>query len=213
MDISQRVSFVLQPVLNTDCAVGFFELLTRCGNFDVVLEHLHLELLELSCAFAAAVSDELGLPVTVNVEPASINEAPSLVQSLLENSGVWAEVTERGKLSKPALTAMCSFARAGGVLWIDDLGTGDSTFAARGGLFDAGAVGGVKVDVEHLFTTYQLALPVVCEHIETPSDMQAAMAAGVDYFQGFLFARPLDVASAVSFAEQAAGTLLGASGS
>jgi EAL domain-containing protein (putative c-di-GMP-specific phosphodiesterase class I) len=207
MGISQHVSFVLQPVMDTSCNISFFELLARCDDFDAVLEHHHLALLERSCAFAAAAAAELGLPITVNVEPASFNVAPVGVQTMLEHSGVWIEVTERGALTSQAMGALCSFARGGGVVWIDDLGTGESTFAERGALFDAGAVGGVKVDVEHLFIASQLALPVVCEHVETRSDLESAVTAGADYFQGFLFAEPMTLQTSLQFATRATATL------
>lgn len=191
-DHASTTTFVLQPVydISSDTpVVTYYEVLARGPFVASMLEHSHVELLELACRFAARAIRELDAPLLVNVEPRSLNEAPSHVVEAISAARCHVEVTERGALTALALDALRDLHDNGAEVWLDDFGTGESTPALRRGLLTAGFVKGVKLYVEGLIEA-PAGLTLIVEGVETPEHLAAARRHGAALVQGFLLGLP-----------------------
>jgi EAL domain-containing protein (putative c-di-GMP-specific phosphodiesterase class I) len=185
-------SFVLQPVFRTSGNhrdVAYYEVLARGPFVASMLEHLHLDLLELSCCFAARAMRVLRTPTLVNVEPRSLNEDPARAARAVIAAGCHVEVTERGLLTPGALDALHTVQEAGVEVWLDDFGTEDSTTTGRRGVLEAGLVTGVKMHISEDLAAPERLL-VIIEGVETPQQLAAAHGRGSGFAQGYLLGRP-----------------------
>lgn len=160
------------------------------------------------------------VPVAVNVSPVQLLEAsfPSQVMETLQGHGlppsaITLEITESAAVTHmdQALAHIHQLREQGVVVALDDFGTGFSslnmlrslplqTVKIDRSLVDpmpaAEAVAVVRAICD-LATA--LKLDVVAEGVETPEHAQAARDAGCDTLQGYLYAKPLDVATATQW--------------
>lgn len=155
-----------------------------------------------------AVTDCPDTPLFLNLNPAELNEG-WVVQPddpiFQHSEDVYLEITEGVPLSHFALCQnMLSEVRGRGVhLVVDDLGAGYSNLkyiadlAPRVVKLDRGLIAGLRVGTR-LFTLVagivslcnDLGAKVVAEGIETPTELEAVIAANARYGQGYLLARP-----------------------
>ncbi len=157
--------------------------------------------------------------VSVNVSARQLTAAlPDIVASALRDTGVPAqalclELTESMLIDQPAAAPVIARLRQLGVrLSLDDFGTGWSSLAS----LRRHPVDELKLDRSMIETLGKdlastaitraavdmaraLGISVVAEGIERPDQLAAVTALGCDIGQGFLFARPLDPASAVDY--------------
>jgi EAL domain-containing protein (putative c-di-GMP-specific phosphodiesterase class I) len=100
-------------------------------------------------------------------------------------------------------------------LSIDDMGIGYSSltyisdFDARGVKIDASLVSAVDTDVQQqeivasiIQLAEQLALTVVVEGVETKEQVDALVALGARYFQGYYFSKPLKREDFIEYARR-----------
>ena len=156
-------------------------------------------------------------PLFLNLHPSELDEG-WLVQAddpiFQHSDDVYLEITEGVPLSHFALCqSMLSEVRGRGVhLVVDDLGAGYSNLKYIADLhprvvkIDRDLVSGLA-DGSRLFTLVtaivrlcsDLGARVVAEGIETPEELEAVIATGARYGQGYLLARPANPLPAVSW--------------
>ncbi len=194
---SVELALALQPLEDRHGSVARLELLARPQGItpEALVGLAPLEVVEAQLAFLSitAITD-----VLLNVEPAMLNSVPeSQLTSLLAPvaDSVALEVTERGELSSSAISVLSVFHEAGGEVWLDDFGTGDSTWEQRSALVRRGLVSGVKLPIGHdvavareLFGEDTL---VVQEGVEKEWQKLQAFKTGADLVQGWLVGRPV----------------------
>jgi EAL domain-containing protein (putative c-di-GMP-specific phosphodiesterase class I) len=178
-----------------------FEVLARPHGVppEALAEAAPLALLAQQVELAATWSH----PVLMNVEPVLLNERPREVVRLLSGlSGVGIEVTERGLLGARAIDALTSLREAGVDLWLDDFGTGDSTWLGRKDALRANLITGVKLPPGALVSAVRQELPesvlLLCEGLEDMEQALTARAQGAALFQGYVFGAPLEEPGQVS---------------
>ncbi len=171
-------------------------------------------LAEATATVAALPHAELGVAVNVSARHVRSGELVADVLAALESSGLCAsrlvlEITESVLLDDDHVTDdLAALRRMGVRIAVDDFGTGWSSLAYLVGLpidvlkMDRQFLADVETDpqrralcssVLHLGTS--LGLAVVVEGVETETELQLLRDMGHRYIQGFLLARPLDVAA------------------
>ncbi|WP_343649923.1 EAL domain-containing protein [Herbaspirillum sp.] len=160
----------------------------------------------------AMLRDHPGLHLAINIPAHDINSGRILdiIGRKLSGTGIasaqlWLEVTEGSSMESPACMATLSRARGNGhLVALDDFGTGYSCLRYLHELpcdvlkLDRSFVSRIGVDATpHPVTTCiielarQLKLRIVAEGVETPVQASYLKQAGVDYAQGWFFARPM----------------------
>jgi sensor c-di-GMP phosphodiesterase-like protein len=156
--------------------------------------------------------DHPDLHLAVNVPAHDINSGRILdvIGRKLAGTGIspaqfWLEVTEGRSMELPSCLANLARARSNGhVIALDDFGTGYSCLRYLHELpcdvlkLDRSFVASIGGDGKpHPVTACiiemarQLKLRIVAEGVETPAQARYLRQAGVDYAQGWLFARPM----------------------
>lgn len=159
------------------------------------------------------------ISMSVNLSPRQLREA-DLVDRCREAMKLWKvpasriilEITEATLTTEDAVTAtnIADLIELGIRLAIDDFGTGYSSL----GYLSRFAVDAIKIDRSFVTplardgdlaivqTVVDLARQVgartVAEGVETPEQLEVLTEIGVDFVQGFLFAKPLSVADATA---------------
>lgn len=160
----------------------------------------------------AMLRDHPDLHLAVNVPANDINSGRILnvIARKLAGSGIackqlWLEVTEGCSMELPACLETLSRARSNGhVIALDDFGTGYSCLRYLHELpcdvlkLDRSFVASIGADaMPHPVTACiiemarQLRLRIVAEGVETPEQACYLKRAGVDFAQGWFFARPM----------------------
>lgn len=176
-------------------------------------------------AFSARLDPDSTTTLHVNVDAAQLRSAalPDTVRSALDEHCVdparlVLELTEEewADSSDAIMPALETLAELGVRFAIDDFGAGHSNFSR---MLAIPGLAEVKLDrsiIQNLhdhrnlsfFTGFaatmtQLGIQLIAEGVETENDLEAASTAGIELFQGWLFARPDDapVLEIASFAE------------
>ncbi|MDH3269885.1 MAG: EAL domain-containing protein [Gemmatimonadota bacterium] len=172
-----------------------------------------------------AIAAEAVVPVHVNVAPAQVasGELVRRVTEALERHRcpvelLHLELTESATgLSPEAVARTLEELRSLGVrLAIDDFGTGHSSLSYLHRLpadvlkIDRSFVSGIAPDARQeplvrsiIAVAQQLHLKVVAEGIETEAEAQALQGLGCDFGQGYLFSKPVPLATAYSLLDGA----------
>lgn len=191
------------------------------GVFISALEDAHLAykvdlaMLELVCANMRKVLDakEKIVPTSINFSRGdfSIINIPEEVMKITKKYGIspeflHVEVTESALLEEKAdlPQAMAELRKNGFAVWLDDFGSGYSSFnAIKDYAFDV-----VKLDMEFLkgFDKNEKSKPVIesvikmsgsvhmgtlCEGVETKEQMEFLKKIGCERLQGYLFSKPI----------------------
>ena len=191
------------------------------GVFIAALEDAHLAykvdlaMLELVCANMRKVLDEGGkiVPTSINFSRGdfSVINIPEEVINITKKYGIspeflHVEVTESALLEEKAdlPQAMAELRKNGFAVWLDDFGSGYSSFnAIKDYAFDV-----VKLDMEFLkgFDKNEKSKPVIesvikmsdsvkmgtlCEGVETEEQMEFLKKIGCQRLQGYLFSKPI----------------------
>jgi len=158
-----------------------------------------------------------------NIAPAQLRDpqlAERLAQAFDETSlpvgRVLLEITERDAVDEDALRGLEALRARGMRLAIDDFGTGHSSLAALERLqvdrikFDREFVrridqpGATLVVLDAMIALGQrLGTPVIAEGVETEAQWRWLAERGVEYLQGYLFARPMPIAEFARWLERA----------
>jgi len=215
---SEELSVVFQPIVDMRDGRAFaYEALVRCARSELKNPHVLFErAVSAGCVGRLgrmireiAVPLASGLPLFLNVHPQELEEA-WLVRPddpiYSHDADVYLEVTESVPLTHFELCrhVLHEVRVRGGVhLVVDDLGAGYSNLKRILDLeprivkLDRGLVMGIDKSKRHrqLVTSVvrlcsELDAAVVAEGIETSSEFSALCDTGVEYGQGFLFARP-----------------------
>jgi diguanylate cyclase (GGDEF)-like protein len=168
-------------------------------------------------------------PVAVNVSAQSFTwpSLPTEVVTCLRSSGQPAsalevELTETSLLDPRAEPTVRTLSELGVSLAVDDFGVG---YAALGCLTRTEAAL-IKLDrslISHIDSrpreamlvsglvrlTHELGIEVMAEGVETEAQLRYLLSAGVDAFQGFLFARPMEADATAAFLQQSIGQPFG----
>ncbi len=213
---SDQVRVVYQPIMDVHTGVTFaFEALARCSAKDLENPEKLFEAAaaQNSCGKLGRALRELAVedcphPLFLNVHPHELADR-WLVQPddpiFSHEHGVYLEITESVPLThRDLVEGVLREVRGKGVgLVVDDLGAGYSNLRYIADLHPQV----VKLDrglVEHLHEDprrktlvgsivrlcHDMGAEVVAEGIETHSELQAVIDAGVRYVQGYLIARP-----------------------
>ena len=165
-------------------------------------------------------------PVAVNVASSQLRErgfyehlTRTLAEHALPPSALEIEITESTLLSPDSETVdVLSAIRAIGIrVWLDDFGTGYSSlsylnsFQLDGLKLDQSFVRGIDSDrtarsiaIGVVSIAKRLGLTVVAEGVETEPEAKQIELLEADEIQGFLYAKPLEVADAAKFIERGA---------
>ncbi len=186
-----------------------------------VIEQLGESVLRTACRDTVRVSQDIGRRLAVSVNVSAEQLRPKLVesvQSALADSGLdpsllTLELTESALANRPETAELLRRLRAVGVtISLDDFGTGYSSMSYLATL----PVSGLKIDRSFVSTmgtrpegltlarlvvqlSDALGLAVVAEGIETVEQSDLLRGMGCEYGQGFVFARPLDLAAYVDY--------------
>lgn len=214
----EELSVVFQPIVDMrDGRVFAYEALVRCSRNDLKNPHVLFErAVSAGCVGRLgrmireiAVPLASGLPLFLNVHPYELEEA-WLVRPddpiYAHDADVYLEVTESVPLTHFELCrhVLHEVRVRGGVhLVVDDLGAGYSNLKRildlepRVVKLDRGLIMGVDKSKRHqtlvssvVALCTDLSAVVVAEGIETRSEFAALCDTGVEYGQGYLFARP-----------------------
>lgn len=160
-----------------------------------------------------------------NVAPAQLQDprlADRLLQAFDEASlppaRVLLEITERDAVDADAMRGAHALRERGFRIAIDDFGTGHSSLAALETLrvdrikfdrefvrrIDAPEASTVVLD-SMVALAQRLGTPVIAEGVETDAQWRWLAARGVEYLQGYLFARPMSVSDFGRWVDRAAG--------
>jgi EAL domain-containing protein (putative c-di-GMP-specific phosphodiesterase class I) len=170
----------------------------------------------------------LGLPdmkLAVNLSMAQLNDAElaTRVAGEIQRYDIRAEqleleITESMMMSDPeqAIANLQALRALGVTLSIDDFGTGYSSMAYLKRLpvsalkLDRSFIQNIDQDIADadlcagvIALAHMLGLQVVAEGVETVAQRDALLARDCDFFQGYLFARPLPVAEVTAYLQQA----------
>ena len=165
-------------------------------------------------------------PIAINVSGKSICDldfCDRLLQLITSsNARITIEITETAVIDRPelAIQGIAKFRKNGVRLSIDDYGTGQSslvylkTLEAHELKLDRSMILDVtssQRDRLILKSTIELAhalgMEVVCEGVEDAETFAALEALGFDKFQGFYFARPMSLESALELFSSQSGSL------
>lgn len=216
--VAADIDVVFQPIVDVEGRkIYAYEALTRCKwpefkNPALLFERASAE---QACGRLGRIVREVtfergaGHPLFVNVHPDELS-ARWLVRPddplYLHDDKVYIEITESAAfthydLCRSVLREMQ--ARGGVFLAVDDLGAGHSNLARVLDLepnvvkMDRALVTGLhknrrqQILVEHVVRLCnELKSTVIAEGIETEDELKAAVACGVRYVQGWVFARP-----------------------
>ena len=214
----EELSVVFQPIVGMRDGHAFaYEALVRCARNDLKNPHVLFErAVSAGCVGRlgrmireVAVPLASGLPLFLNVHPQELEE-PWLVRPddpiYAHDNDVFLEVTESVPLTHFELCrhVLHEVRVRGGVhLVVDDLGAGYSNLKRILDLeprivkLDRGLIVGIDKSRRHqqlvssvVRLCTDLNASVVAEGIETSSEFNALCDTGVEYGQGFLFARP-----------------------
>ncbi len=214
----QDLSVVFQPIVDLRTGVTFAqEALVRCSLPEIAdPPTLFRQAIQARCAGRLgrmireiAIPLCSGIPVFVNIHPAELGE-PWLVRPddavFTHDTDVYLEITESVPLThfdRVREVVREIRARGGIELVIDDLGAGYSNLKRIADLepkvvkLDRGLIEGCdrsdrqrKLMKGVVDLCRDLGADVVGEGIETEAELDAVRAAGVQYGQGYLFARP-----------------------
>jgi EAL domain-containing protein (putative c-di-GMP-specific phosphodiesterase class I) len=171
-------------------------------------------LVEAMTTIAALPHRDLGVAVNVSARHVRSGELVTDVLAALESSGLSAsrlilEITESVLLDDSHVTDdLAALRRLGVRIAVDDFGTGWSSLAYLVGLpidvlkMDRQFLSDVETDPQRralcasvLHLGSSLGLAVVVEGVETEPELQLLRDMGHRYIQGFLLARPMDVAA------------------
>jgi EAL domain-containing protein (putative c-di-GMP-specific phosphodiesterase class I) len=215
---AEELSVVFQPIVGMHDGHAFaYEALVRCVRDDLKNPHVLFErAVSAGCVGRLgrmvreiAVPLANGLPLFLNVHPQELEE-PWLVRPddpiYSHDADVYLEVTESVPLTHFELCrhVLHEVRVRGGVhLVVDDLGAGYSNLKRILDLeprivkLDRGLIMGIDKSKRHrqlvssvVRLCSDLQAAVVAEGIETSSEFSALRDTGVEYGQGFLFARP-----------------------
>ncbi|GGP25084.1 putative bifunctional diguanylate cyclase/phosphodiesterase [Silvimonas amylolytica] len=167
-----------------------------------------------------------GMKLAVNLSVAQLNDAGLAVRvaDQIQRYGIGPdqlelEITESMMMSDPeqAIANLQALRALGVTLSIDDFGTGYSSMAYLKRLpvsalkLDRSFIQNIDQDATDadlcagvIALAHMLGLQVVAEGVETPAQRDALLSRDCDYFQGYLFARPLPVTQATAYLQQAA---------
>ncbi len=171
----------------------------------------------------------LGLQMSVNLSPLQLNDKNLIteIRNIIQETTIHPkyldfEVTESEGLInvQSALSAFKQIVELGCSLSIDDFGTGHSSLdylkkiPAKTLKIDQSFVKNIGLDQDDeaiLEATFNMARKVgrqiVAEGVETEEQRLYLMAKGCDYFQGFLFCRPLPIQEITKILKQRASML------
>lgn len=157
-----------------------------------------------------ATDPAMHVAVNLSAEDVSTTRALSVIENALQDTGIrrdqiWLEVTERGFIDIEAARAMLTRARdLGYSVAIDDFGTGYSRLSYLDGLpldalkIDKSFIDTIGMDsatssvTSHIIDMARdLKLVIVAEGIESQDQADYLIKHGVEYGQGWLFARPM----------------------
>ena len=157
-----------------------------------------------------ATDPAMHVAINLAAEDVSTARALSVIDKSIENTGIrrdqiWLEVTERGFIDIEAARAMLTRARElGYAVAIDDFGTGYSRLSYLNGLpldalkIDKSFIDTIGMDsatssvTSHIIDMAKtLNLIIVAEGIETQDQANYLIKQGVEYGQGWLFAKPM----------------------
>jgi sensor c-di-GMP phosphodiesterase-like protein len=150
------------------------------------------------------------IAINLCAEDVSTARGLSVIDNAIKGTGIqrqqiWLEVTERGFIDIEAARTMLTRARELGYsVAIDDFGTGYSRLSYLNGLpldalkIDKSFIDTIGMDsatssvTSHIIDMAKsLKLVIVAEGIETQDQANYLIKHGVDYGQGWLFARPM----------------------
>ncbi|WP_077036212.1 bifunctional diguanylate cyclase/phosphodiesterase [Pelomonas sp. KK5] len=165
-------------------------------------------------------------PIAVNISTLDLQDGllPARIEALLSRAGVPAELlqlelTETGLMAstQDPIHVMHSLRRLGVRLAIDDFGTGQSSLAYLQRLpvhelkIDRSFVDGVDQDAKRqellgsiITLGHGLGLQVSAEGVENAAELAVLKRLGCDLVQGYLLAKPMDVARFEAWMEPAA---------
>ncbi|GGP17696.1 putative bifunctional diguanylate cyclase/phosphodiesterase [Silvimonas iriomotensis] len=167
-----------------------------------------------------------GMKLAVNLSVVQLNDAglAARVAEQMRRYGIGPdqlelEITESMMMSDPeqAIANLQALRALGVSLSIDDFGTGYSSMAYLKRLpvsalkLDRSFIQNIDQDAADadlcagvIALAHMLGLQVVAEGVETAPQRDALLARDCDFFQGYLFARPMPVAEATAYLQQAA---------
>lgn len=206
-----------QPIIDLKTGEIFaFEALARCRDpyFQTPPHLFAAAILGSRCGLlgrrlrSAAVEAEVDVPLFLNVHPNEFDEG-WLVRPddpvFWHDAGVYLEITESVPLShfQQCSSVLGEMRSKGVALAVDDLGAGFSNLRYISDLspevvkLDRGLVMDLDSDARRRILVkgiirmcHGMGARVVAEGIETAAELKAVLAAGADFGQGFLFARP-----------------------
>ena len=166
----------------------------------------------------ATGNEDLFMQVNLTARDLARGTLPALVEALMNGYGLperslKIELTEQAALRDPghALSAALALKAVGAGLVLDDFGTGHSSFAWLADLpadslkIDHGLtrrLGQSRTDTILSTLTLlasRLGMTSTAEGVENKDDAARLRALGFDHVQGFAFARPMDIESAIRF--------------
>jgi EAL domain-containing protein (putative c-di-GMP-specific phosphodiesterase class I) len=188
------------------------------------IRHVSRAVLAGAVAQLRAWGDRPELTIAVNLTAIDLLDIqlPRRINALMRRHGVdpgrlCVELTESTVMADPerAQTVLDRIAATGVRIAIDDFGTGHSALAYLKTLpahelkIDRSFIAGLMASrhdrmIVHATTrlAQTLGLQVVAEGVETRETHNALRAIGCDYAQGYLYGRPLDLATATELVAQ-----------
>jgi len=157
--------------------------------------------------------------IAVNLSPIQVRcpDLSKMVASVLDEVGIapqnlQLEITESAALEANALDVLTSLKNSGVRIAIDDFGTGYSSLIyladgrAHAVKIDRSLIRGLDADPNRVSIVtgivrmaHELNLTVIAEGVETDDELGVLRRIGCDYFQGFLFCRPIPLRALKEF--------------
>ncbi len=179
-------------------------------------------------AIRSAAAHGVTARLFLNVNPASIGDPDAQIEArrgAVKTSGISPdrivlEIVESDRIGavKPLLDALDAYRAAGFGVALDDLGAGYSSLTLLSQIkpdfvkLDMGLVRGVDADpyraelvAKLIESAFNLGIRTIAEGVETEEELRWLRAHGIDFVQGYLFARPGDLPPAPKRAGKAGG--------
>ena len=190
---------------------GFIEEAERSG---LIVPMMHLVMDKAAHRLAALARADRSLQFAFNITPTDLRQRDFVKRlgahfndDTLPASQVVLELTEREFVDPQASAALAKLKAGGWRIAMDDFGTGHSSLA----VLEQVRVDRIKIDRAFVSTIdahtvarpvldaiialgTSLQIPLIAEGIETEAQREYLVSRGVQYAQGFLFARPMPMA-------------------
>lgn len=226
----KRITSLEALVRLQDDELGFIppdEFINLAEHTGIIIS-LDLQVFEESCRFLEKhilPNDSLGIEtIQINVSVVQCmqqNMADVLLAIMKKHhippERITLEITERAAVSTPALMArhMKRLAEKGITFALDDYGTGNSNcsylinYPFDKVKFDKNMIWSyftsetAKIILDNeMKTIHELNIPVVAEGVETMEQLEEMQRLGVEYIQGYYFARPMPADECLQFVRQ-----------